>query len=345
MSAGLRIVGAQKRFGAVQALADVSLEAAPGEFVVLLGPSGSGKTTLLRSIAGLEPLDAGQIWLGETLLEDAAKKLRLPSEARGLGMVFQEYALWPHLSALENVGLPLRERRVSDWKARAVQTLESVGLHDHAARFPYELSGGQQQRVALARALAGRPQVLLFDEPLSNLDAQLREELRLEIARLTREYGITSVYITHDQSEAFFLADQLGVMSAGCLLQFAAPETIYEAPSTAFVARFTGAMGPIPARRLEGQVSLEALGSDLEVYLRPEDLTISEQPVPDALEATVEHAAYIGGRYQCWLAAGGGRVLAWHSQRLQPQQHVWIAVQRGAMHVFDSSNGRHARLE
>ncbi len=339
---GIIVEGASKRFGSVKALQDVSFSALPGEFVVLLGPSGSGKTTLLRALAGLEPLDAGTIQLGEKLVEDARSGLRLPSEARGLGMVFQEYALWPHLSTFENVALPLRERRLSDWKARALEALERVGLPAHAARFAYELSGGQQQRVALARALAGRPEVLLFDEPLSNLDAQLREELRLEIARLTREYAITSVYITHDQSEAFFLADRLGVMSAGQLVQFDSAEAVYERPASPFVARFTGAMGGLEGVLEAGTVrfgsSPNASGSvPVEVYLRPEGLEIVLAPAPDALLATVEHAAYVGGRYQCWLALGGGRVLAWHTQRLKPKDRVWVRARAGYLHAFDAS--------
>ncbi len=341
---GIVVEGAFKRFGAVRALENVSFRAEPGEFVVLLGPSGSGKTTLLRALAGLEPLDAGTIRLGERLVEDAGSGLRLPSEARGLGMVFQEYALWPHLSTFENVALPLRERRLADWKLRAVEALERVGLPAHAARFPYELSGGQQQRVALARALAGRPEVLLFDEPLSNLDAQLREELRLEIARLTREYAITSVYITHDQSEAFFLADRLGVMSAGRLVQFDTAEAVYERPASPFVARFTGAMGPLEGRLKDGTVRLGSARSapgfvPVEVYLRPEGLEIIGAAVTDTFEATALHAAYVGGRYQCWLALAGGRVLAWHTHRLQAGERVWVRARAGQLHVFDGFTG------
>lgn len=220
MSGSIRIEGATKRFGDVYALNNVNLTVESGEFAVLLGPSGSGKTTLLRSIAGLETLGGGRIWLGDQLVADAEQGLHVSPEARGLGMVFQEYALWPHLNVFDNVAMPLKERKERHWKEQTREALESVGLGAHAARFPFELSGGQQQRVALARALAGRPSLLLFDEPLSNLDAKLRDELRLEIARLTHQYGITAVYITHDQAEAFFLAHRLGVMNAGQLEQF-----------------------------------------------------------------------------------------------------------------------------
>ena len=342
---GLLIEGACKRFGVVQALADVSFRAEPGEFVVLLGPSGSGKTTLLRALAGLEPLDAGRVWLDDTLVEDAGSGVRLPPEARRLGMVFQEYALWPHLSAFENVALPLREQRVPDWKGRAREVMERVGLAQHGGRFPFELSGGQQQRVALARALAGRPRMLLFDEPLSNLDAQLREELRLEIARLTREHGITSVYITHDQAEAFFLADQLGVMRAGRLLQFGPPEGIYTAPATHFVAQFTGALGHLEAELRgsvlsRGPLSIELSGDNLpqgrvRVALRPEALTVHRTPQPGALEATPLHCAYGGGYFQVWLGLSGGERLLAHSPvRLPEGAPVWLTLDPSQVLVF-----------
>jgi len=346
---GIRLEGAVKRFGGVQALNKVSLEVRSGEFAVLLGPSGSGKTTLLRALAGLEALDAGRIWLGDKLVEDPAKGLRLPPEARGLGMVFQDYALWPHLSALENVALPLRERRVPEWKARAREALESVGLDKFHARFPFELSGGQQQRVALARALAGRPRVLLFDEPLSNLDAQLRDELRLEIARLTHEHGITAVYITHDQSEAFFLADRLGVMCAGELVQYAPPERVYTAPATHFVAQFTGALGSLEGEvrgpHLHcGPVKLE-LSSPLpqgriRLALRPDALTVHRQIQPNALEARLLHCAYSGGGFQCWLSLPGGeRLLAHTSERLAPMEKVWVTLDPARVLVFALEDG------
>ncbi len=348
---GIRLEGAWKRFGGVQALAGVDLRVEPGEFVVLLGPSGSGKTTLLRALAGLEPLDQGQVWLGERLVEDAKTGLRLPPEGRGLGMVFQEYALWPHLSVLENVALPLRERRILDWKPRALEVLESVSLDQLTTRFPFELSGGQQQRVALARALAARPQVLLFDEPLSNLDAQLRDELRLEIARLTRTHEISAVYITHDQSEAFFLADRLGVMCNGQLVQFDLPERVYAAPATPFVAHFTGALGNLEAQ-LHG-LDLRFLGLQLalpasdpspsypqgrvRVSLRPEALRVHRSPQAQSLEVSLLHCAYSGGHYQCWLGLPDGeRLLAHSNERLSKLGQVWLTFDAARLLIFNS---------
>ncbi len=239
------LVGAAKSYGAVRALARVDLQVEAGRFLVLLGPSGSGKTTLVRSLAGIERLDGGEIHIGERLV--SAARTHVPPERRDLAMVFQDYALWPHLSAAGNVGYALRRRKLptDQAKARSLEALERVGLSGLAERYPHELSGGQQQRVALARAIVARPGLLLFDEPLSNLDTDLRERLRVEISTLTRQSGATAVYITHDQSEAFALADVIGVLDQGRLVQLADPETLYHHPATPFVARFTGLSGEL----------------------------------------------------------------------------------------------------
>ena len=237
--------GAGKRYGAVRALAGVDLEVEAGRFLVLLGPSGSGKTTLVRALAGIERLDEGEIQVGDRLVSGPRK--HVPPEQRDLAMVFQDYALWPHLTALGNVGYALRRRKLAadQSRARALEALERVGLAGLAERYPHELSGGQQQRVALARAIVAKPGLLLFDEPLSNLDTDLRERLRVEIATLTRQCGATAVYITHDQAEAFALADVIGVLDQGRLVQLADPETLYLKPATPFVARFTGLSGEL----------------------------------------------------------------------------------------------------
>ncbi|MBL7488585.1 ABC transporter ATP-binding protein [Frankia sp. AgB1.9] len=242
----LRVAGAVKRYGQVTALHDVGLDIAAGRFLVLLGPSGSGKSTLARLLAGVEKLTDGTIRLGDTLVADG--RSHLPPERRDLAMVFQDYALWPHLTAAGNVAYALRRRRLptAEARRRTHAALERVGLGAHADRYPHELSGGEQQRVALARAVVAEPGLLLFDEPLSNLDADLRERLRVEIATLTRECGATAVYITHDQSEAFALADEIAVLDRGRLVQLATPETVYRRPATPFVARFTGLAGELP---------------------------------------------------------------------------------------------------
>ena len=244
--ASVRFDGALKRYGRVEAMRDLDLHIDEGRFVVLLGPSGSGKSTLVRCLAGVERLDGGTLHIGGNLVGD--RRHHLPPERRNLGMVFQDYALWPHLSVIDNVAFALRRAKLTGTEShrRVVDVLERVGLAAYRDRYPHELSGGEQQRVALARAVVSRPALLLFDEPLSNLDADLRERLRVEIATLSRSIGSTVVYITHDQSEAFALADEIGVLDKGRLVQFGTPEDVYHRPENRFVARFTGLATEIP---------------------------------------------------------------------------------------------------
>ncbi|HVC67477.1 MAG TPA: ABC transporter ATP-binding protein [Acidimicrobiales bacterium] len=240
--------GLTKRYDRKTVLDDVSLRIDPGSFSVLLGPSGSGKSTLARCVAGIERVDAGAVRFDGQVM--AGSRTHVSPDQRGLAMVFQDYALWPHMTALENIAFALRRLRPSreSATARAAGMLERVGLGALGGRYPGDLSGGEQQRVALARAMVAEPGLLLFDEPLSNLDADLRERLRVEIATLTRETGCTVIYITHDQSEAFALADRIGVLEQGRLVQYAAPEELYSRPATAFVARFTGLAGELPCQ-------------------------------------------------------------------------------------------------
>ncbi len=250
-----------KRYGRVEAMRALDLHIPEGRFVVLLGPSGSGKSTLVRCLAGVERIDDGELHLGNEVVAD--RRRHLPPERRNLGMVFQDYALWPHLTVAENVAYALRRHRPgrTEVARRVGEMLERVGLVHHHGRYPHEMSGGEQQRVALARALVASPGLLIFDEPLSNLDADLRERLRVEIATLSRDSGATVVYITHDQSEAFALADQIGVLDQGRLVQYAPPEEVYHRPATPFVARFTGLAAELPGR----VVGAEADGSSVEV--------------------------------------------------------------------------------
>ncbi|HLI00608.1 MAG TPA: ABC transporter ATP-binding protein, partial [Acidimicrobiales bacterium] len=265
--AAIAVEEVTKQFGAKTALDHVSLDVPAGSFCVLLGPSGSGKTTLLRCLAGIERLTSGRLTLGGRLVADGAA--HRPPEQRDLAMVFQDYALWPHLTAARNVEFALGRRPLS--RARKAQDarrmLERVGLGHLADRYPNELSGGEQQRVALARALVGSTSVLLFDEPLSNLDADLRERMRIEISTLARDSGATSVYITHDQSEAFALADQIGVLSNGKLVQMDAPETVYHHPADPFVARFTGLAGELDVV-IDGPADPDGLDPDGRPRLR-----------------------------------------------------------------------------
>ena len=238
------------------ALDDVSIDIAPGEFVVLLGPSGCGKTTLLRSIAGLEQPEAGEIRLDGELVSSAAAGVWVPPEGRRLGMVFQSYALWPHMSVTDNVAYPLRNagRRPAEIGPLVQQALQRVGLETLGAAFPGQLSGGQQQRVALARALVATGGLVLFDEPLSNLDAKVRARLRLELAALQRAVGFSSLYVTHDQSEALALADRIAVMEVGRIAQIGTPQEIYHQPVSRYVADFIGS-----ANEVEGEI--EHLGA------------------------------------------------------------------------------------
>ncbi|MFF1634614.1 ABC transporter ATP-binding protein [Leifsonia sp. NPDC058248] len=291
----VEIRGAAKRYGAVEALKGVDLDIRAGSFTVLLGPSGSGKTTLLRAIAGIERLDAGSIALGPRIVDD--RRVHVPSERRGLAMVFQDYALWPHMTVRQNVGYALKRRGgPRDPAALIAETLERVGLASKHASYPHELSGGQQQRVALARAIVGSPALVLFDEPLSNLDADLREHLRLEISTLTRESGATALYITHDQGEAFALADEVAILRDGTIEQRGTPESIYRSPASPFVARFTGVAGSLAGVVLAvgagsatvrvGEAELRSaagadvcVGDDVEVLIRPTATRLEPLPL------------------------------------------------------------------
>lgn len=228
--------------GRVNAIKDLSLQIRDGEFFVLLGPSGCGKTTTLRCIAGLEDPDAGEIRIANDLVLAPQQGIFVPPEKREMGMVFQSYALWPHMTVWDNVAYPIKTRRkvAKKEKQQIFKTLQLVGLEDFIQRYPSELSGGQQQRIALARALVNEPRVLLFDEPLSNLDASLRIKLRMQLRNLQKEVGYTAIYVTHDHSEALALADRIAIMRSGYLEQIGTPSEIFLKPKSKYVAEFVG---------------------------------------------------------------------------------------------------------
>ena len=247
LSSEVSLQGVGKRYGEVRAVREVSLTILPGEFFTLLGPSGCGKTTLLRLIAGFASLDTGRILLDGEPIDD------VPPWKRDVGLVFQHGALWPHLSVYENVAFGLRERKIpgAELASRVAAALSLVGLEGFERRRPSQLSGGQQQRVALARTLVVQPRLLLLDEPLSNLDAQLRGQMRLELARLQRELAITTIYVTHDQAEALALSHRVAVLQDGGVVQEGTPEEIYWRPRNRFVAEFVGAANLVPVGVVE----------------------------------------------------------------------------------------------
>ena len=310
---------------------DVSFELPTGTFFTLLGPSGCGKTTTLRCIAGLERPDSGYIGVGERALFDGARGEAVPMNQRGIGMVFQSYAIWPHMTVFENIAFPLRvskQRRYAREEVASLvdRALSTVGLSGYGERPATRLSGGQQQRVALARAIVHHPQLLLLDEPLSNLDASLREEMRAELRRLQQQIGITTVYVTHDQSEALAMSDQIAVMDRSRVVQLGAPRDIYFRPASAFVASFIGAAnlvpGTVPAHVAAGSLGKLKLadGDELlclfpegaeaaaarSIAIRPESITVSNTDTEQAnsLRGRITAASFLGGSVRYDIAVG-----------------------------------------
>ncbi|MFQ5801998.1 MAG: ABC transporter ATP-binding protein [Candidatus Methylomirabilales bacterium] len=289
----LRLEGLTKRFSPhdLPAVDDLTLGVEKGEIMALLGPSGSGKTTGLRLIAGFERPDAGVVEIGGAIMAD--KRTLVPPEERGVGMVFQEYALFPHLTVEANIAFGLRRLDALTRAQRVKGMLETVGLTPFAGRYPHELSGGQQQRVALARALAPRPSVLLLDEPFSNLDADLRIQMLHEVYTILRELGMTAIFVTHDQEEAFMVADRVGILHQGRLEQLGRPEEIYHLPATRFVARFVGKADFLPGRVTEEGIETELgtlpnasgfpRGAKVEVMIRPDHIELVPDPMGHAM--------------------------------------------------------------
>jgi putative spermidine/putrescine transport system ATP-binding protein len=315
-------------FGGGAGLSGLDLAAAPGEFIALLGPSGCGKTTALRALAGLERVDSGSILIDHREVTDE------PTSRRDLGMVFQSYSLFPHLTSGQNVEFGLRMRKVAaaDRRRRAAEALELVGLDRHAGRYAHQLSGGQQQRVALARALVTEPRVLLLDEPLSALDAQVRVQLREEIRRIQTELGITTFFVTHDQEEALAVADRVAVMRAGRIEQIGTPEELYHRPATAFVAGFVGL-----TNRVDGTVEggrLRVLGQDVPLasptadgpvtaYVRPEDVLLAADGIP----AVVLTTSFLGALRRTRVRLEDGTELSvQHGARQRPEPGERVAV-------------------
>ena len=345
-----------KHFGAEAAVHDLNLAVAQGEFVTLLGPSGCGKTTTLRCIAGLERPGAGEIRIDDRLVASAERGIYLHPEDRNIGMVFQSYAVWPHMTVFDNVAFGLRVRRTDRGRMRGLtmKALDLVGLAHLADRYATKLSGGQRQRVALARAIAYEPKVILFDEPLSNLDAKLREQMRVELVRLQHEVGITSIYVTHDQAEALVMSDRIVVMNHGVIQQIGDPQSIYARPATSFVARFIGVANLLDGILLgrnadccEVEISLgperaplrvhaaggngAARGQQVVLSLRPEDILLHRKPPDQAdvnvIEGDVIDTVYLGCFLQCHVRVGTHElnVQIDHQEPLAPNQRVFLS--------------------
>ena len=334
-----------ERGQAIRATNDVSFAVPPGKLFTLLGPSGCGKTTTLRSIAGLERPRLGEISVGDDVVYSSARGVFIPPNRRGLGMVFQSYAIWPHMTVFENAAFPLRVGRrkysTHELDERVSRVLHTVDLGEMAQREATKLSGGQQQRLALARALVMEPRLLLLDEPLSNLDAKLRERMRFELKRLQRELGITTVYVTHDQSEALALSHAIAVMNRGRIEQIGAPRDIYERPVNQFVADFIGSTnfidGTVSGAEAAGFYRVRCDLGELKAFaheslkpadkivlsVRPEDIHLSEsRPEGENVwEGTVDQKVFLG-EFADWQVAVGER-------RLQSRVHPSLRTKAG----------------
>lgn len=299
----ITLTGITKSFGEKKVILTTSLTIESGSFTTLLGPSGCGKTTLLRMIAGLETPDTGEICFDDRVVFSSEKKISVPPEKRGLGFVFQDFALWPHMSVYENVAFGLRAaHNTKNLDEKVRNALHAVQLDEFASRFPHQLSGGQQQRVAFARAIVIEPQCILFDEPLSALDALLREEMRVELKELISRLGITAVFVTHDQTEAMSMSDKIAVLNGGTVEQYASPENIYSSPETQFVARFIGSSNWLDETHM----------------FRPEKARFSQGAASDEFAADVLSVQFLGGSYQT---------------KLKRDDHIWTMITNDRMQV------------
>jgi sn-glycerol 3-phosphate transport system ATP-binding protein len=344
--ANISLRGVRTFYGKTQVTHDVSLEFAKGEFVVILGPSGCGKSTLLRMIAGLEDISGGEIAIGGRVVND------IEPRARGCAMVFQNYALYPHMSVAENIGYALKVAGVSkeERAARIAKVAATIGLSDYLDRRPAQLSGGQRQRVAMGRAMIREPEVFLFDEPLSNLDAKLRVQMRIEIRKLHNRLGATSVFVTHDQIEAMTLADRLVVMNAGHVEQVGTPTEVYRMPASVFVANFIGSP---PMNLLPGQVTGPAeitvgemavatrphglaQGAQVTLGIRPEDIAIGH----GAFDMEVEFSEELGAaRLYHGHVAGTDFILQVAQATGAVPERVEFNLPVEALHLFDTGTG------
>ena len=341
---GISVRDLVKVYGQSTVIKGISFDVADGEFVTLLGPSGCGKTTTLRCIAGLDTIDGGEIRINEQVVSNTATGVFVPPHERNLGMVFQSYAVWPHLTVAQNVAFPLTVKGVRDTAEAVKWALDIVGMNDLAARRPSELSGGQQQRVALARAIAGKPQVLLFDEPLSNLDARLRDRTRAEISRIQRELKVPAIYVTHDQTEALSMSDRIIVLSAGLTIQDGVPKQIYHEPVNRFVADFIGNANFLPVQQQSEQWALpdgtpllvcpdtkHLQGDKITALVRPEAIQVEHQPKAEAqpdinrVTGTVLSSVFLGQHIEHLVSVSGLELRAFSRTPLTVGSEITIS--------------------
>ena len=308
-----------KSFGDNTVIQKLSLEISSGSFTTLLGPSGCGKTTLLRMLAGLETPDGGEIYFDDRCVFSSLRKINIPPEKRGLGFVFQDFALWPHMTVFENVAFGLRANGQTDnLQSKVQKALAAVKLEGFANRYPHQLSGGQQQRVAFARAIVIEPDCILFDEPLSALDALLREAMRIELKELVTKLGFTAVFVTHDQLEAMSMSDKIAIFNSGVLQQYAAPEEIYQHPATMFAARFIGKSNWL----------------DEHTMFRPEAMTTEPKANTAHYRLQVTGIQYLGQSYEISVTNEKYSWTFTSPQRLQPGQLLAVYVNKDKLISF-----------